>query len=87
MKKRIHINQHKIRANKKHDTHEPVITVKTYKSNNYGHEVHILGDSKVVYSPNKPLSCGAKVWVETDAQVVLFTNHEDDTTKAIENIK
>lgn len=87
MKKRIHINQHKIRSNKKHNTNEPVITVKTYKSNDYGHEVRILGDSVVRYSPSKPLSCGAKVWIETSAQVVLFDNHENETTKAIISIK
>jgi hypothetical protein len=71
MKKRIHINQHKIRANKKNNTNEPVITVKTYKSNEYGHDVQILGESRVVYSPNKPLPCGARVWIETEAPVVI----------------
>ena len=71
MKKRIHINMHKIRANKKHGTKEPVITVKTSKTNTYGHEVEILGESKVVYSPDKPLSCGARVWIETDAEVKI----------------
>ena len=74
MKKKIHINMHKIRANKKHGTNEPVITVKTYKSNTYGHEVEILGNSKVVYSPNKPLSCGARVWIETDSEVIIDGN-------------
>ena len=48
---------------------EPVITCKTYKSNDYGHEVNILGSSKVVYSPDKPLACGAKVWIETNSPV------------------
>ena len=71
MRKRIHINQHKIRSNKKHGLNEPVITVKTSKSNDYAHEVEINGPSKVIYSPNKPLSCGAKVWVETEAEVNL----------------
>lgn len=71
MKKRIHINQHKIRANKKNGTNDPVITVKTYKSNEYGHQVNILGESKVVYSPNKPLSCGARVWIETECEVII----------------
>ena len=69
MKKRIHVNQHKIRSNKKHNLNEPVITVKTSKSNDYGHEVEILGPSKVIYSPDKPLSCGARVWIETEAEV------------------
>jgi|TARA_B100000524_G_scaffold76381_1_gene35035 hypothetical protein len=76
--KRIHVNMGKIRSNKKHGTNDPVLTVKTYKpntktvllSNDYAHEVEILGDSKVVYSPEKPLSCGAKVWIETDAEVI-----------------
>jgi|TARA_B110000967_G_C18702646_1_gene468649 hypothetical protein len=71
MKKKIHINMHKIRSNKKHGTNEPVITVKTYKSNTYGHEVEILGNSKVVYSPDNPLSCGARVWIETDSEVMV----------------
>ena len=74
MKKRIHINQHIIRSNKKNDEKEPVITVKTYKSNDYCHEVIIDGPSKVIYSPDKPLPCGAKVWIETDAGVILLTN-------------
>ncbi len=71
MKKRIHINQHVIRANKKNGTDNPVITVKTSKSNNYATEVEILGKSKVIYSPNKPLSCGARVWIETNDKVIL----------------
>ena len=71
MKKKIHINMHKIRANKKHGTNEPVITVKTYKTNTYAHEVEILGNSKVVYSPDDPLPCGARLWIETDAEVVV----------------
>ena len=71
MKKRIHVNQHKIRSNKKHNLNEPVITVKTSKSNDYGHEVEILGPSKVIYSPEKPLSCGARVWIETEGEVKI----------------
>ena len=71
MKKRIHVNQHNIKHNQKHNTNKPVITVKTYKSNTYGHSVDIKGPSKVIYSPKKPLSCGAKVWVETEAEVEI----------------
>jgi transcriptional regulator of heat shock response len=68
---RIHINQHKIRANKKHGTNEPVISIKTGSQNTYCHSVEILGPSRVVYSPCKPLSCGARVWVETEADLVI----------------
>ena len=71
MKTRIHVNQHKIRSNKKYNLNEPVITVKTSKSNDYGHEVEILGPSKIIYSPDKPLSCGARVWIETEAEVKI----------------
>jgi hypothetical protein len=69
--KRIHVNMHKVRANKKHGTNEPVLTIKEGKSNTYCHEVDILGPSKLVYRPNKPLSCGARVWIETDAELKI----------------
>ena len=69
--KRIHINMHKIRANAKNGTNEPVITVKTSKENIYAHTVKILGGSDIVYRPDKPLSCGAKVWIETYNPVVI----------------
>ena len=71
MKKRIHVNQHAIKRNRKHGTNEPVLTVKTYKSNDYAHDVNIHGPSKVIYSPEKSLACGAHVWIETDAEVDL----------------
>ena len=48
-----------------------MITVKTSKENIYGSDVTILGESRVVYSPNKPLSCGARVWIETDSEVII----------------
>ena len=67
--KRIHVNMHKVRANKKHGTNEPVLTIKEGKSNIYCHEVDILGPSKLVYRPDKPLSCGARVRIETEAEI------------------
>lgn len=70
MLKRIHINQHIIRANAKKGESNPPVTVKTYKDNTKCHEAEILGPSKVIYSPDKPLDCGARVWVETEAEVV-----------------
>ena len=71
MKTRIHVNQHKIRSNMKKGTNDPVITVKTSKSNTYASEVDILGKSKLVYRPLKPLPCGARVWIETEDKIVL----------------
>jgi len=57
----------------------PVVTVKTYKSNNYGHEVTIHGSSKVIY-PEKPLSCGARVWIETEGPVDILDVETGITT-------
>ena len=76
MLKRIHINQHIIKANAKNGDSNPVITVKTYDSNTYGHTVAILDKNgnvvaTVVYSPDKPLPCGAKVWIETSSEVTI----------------
>lgn len=73
MKTKIHINQHTIRKNKDGQL-RPVITCKTYKDNTYAHEVIIYGQdglesARVVYRPNNPLSCGAKVWIETYGKV------------------
>ena len=33
------------------------------------YEVEIHGPSRVIYSPDKPLSCGARVWIETKSEV------------------
>lgn len=69
MKTLVHVNQHVIRANGKTGERNAPLTVKTYKSNDYAQEVILHGPSKVVYSPDKPLPCGAKVWIETNGKV------------------
>ena len=70
MKTRIHVNQHVIKRNTKTGERKPVLTCKTYKGNNYAHEAVILGPCKVIYRPDKPLSCGARVWIETTSEVI-----------------
>ena len=87
MKTKIHINQHIIKSNHKNNKRDPVITVKTYNSNNYGHQVDILGPSKVIYSPDKPLSCGAKVWIETDSEVIVIPDIPYRERKEKKNVK
>jgi len=72
MKTIVHVNQHVIKKNAKTGSLDPVLTVKTYKTNNYAHEVELKGSSKIVYSPDKPLSCGARVWIETEGEVVVI---------------
>lgn len=72
MKARIHINQHVIRRNSKTGEREPVVTVKTSRTNEYASSVRINGPSTVIYSPDKPMSCGAKVWIEADYEDLVL---------------
>ena len=71
MKVTIHVNKKILAANRKSGESNPPITVKTYKSNDYGDKVIIYGPSEVVY-PEKPLSCGAQVWIETKGPVTVW---------------
>lgn len=73
MKRIIHVNQHAIKRNAKvpAEQAEPVITVKTYKENVYGYTAELQGPCQVIYRPRKPLSCGAKVWIETEDPVLV----------------
>ena len=76
MKKVIHVNQHIIKRNAKTGEREPVITCKTYKDNSYCNEVIINNHTKIIYRPDKPLSCGAKVWIETTEDVECKRNEQ-----------
>jgi hypothetical protein len=74
MKTIIHVNQQSIQRNRKRGKQDPVITCKTYKENKYADEVIIYGQdgleaARIRHSPNKPLSCGARVWIETTNKV------------------
>jgi len=71
--KRIHVNQHHIRHNIKCDPVDmkPVITIKSGNTNTYCNEAVIHGESRVVYSPAKPLSCGARLYIETTEYVEI----------------
>ncbi len=45
-----------------------------YKENKYAHEAILktkdgVEFARVIYSPHKPLSCGARVWVELDTDI------------------
>lgn len=75
MKTIIHVNQHKIRSNHKTGANDPVLTCKTYKNNRYAHTAKIMDKegnevARIVYRKNKPLSCGARVWIETENEVI-----------------
>lgn len=73
MKTIIHVNQHNIKANAKGGK-VSVLTVKDYKTNRKVNKAEVIDENgkvvtTVVYSPDKPLSCGAKVWIETQLEV------------------
>ena len=68
---RIHVNQHVIKANAKNGENNPIFTIKQGGSNTYAHNVKVKGEMELVYSPDKPLSCGAKVWIETRGEIEL----------------
>jgi len=48
-----------------------------YKGKTYPcSEIVIYGQCAVVYRPDKPLSCGARVWIETNGAVIAKDKEE-----------
>ncbi len=68
-KKIIHVNRQFIASNLK-GHNRPVFTIKEGGKTKYARQVKILGDSNIVYS-EKPLSCGARAWIETESEIVI----------------
>lgn len=71
--KRIHVDQYLIRKGERN-----VLTIQESKGSTKAKEIHILDDNgnvvaKVIHDPEKPLSCGAKAWVETHNELVVIT--------------
>jgi hypothetical protein len=81
---RIHVNQHVIKANAKSGDRNPVFTIKQGGKNTYATRVKVVGEMELVYSPDKPLSCGAKVWIETRGEIEL--DKPSDTKVSIDNV-
>jgi hypothetical protein len=68
----IHIHRQRIERNRKSCTVEPPVIVRRGRKREYGCEVAIGEGTRIVYSPHKPLDCGARLWIETtDAVRVL----------------
>jgi len=78
MKTIIHINKNLKQSNDKHGKALPVCRVETEGKTWYGSRVDVLGPSSMIYRPDKPRKCGAKLWIETDGEVVIY----DKTTYA-----
>ncbi len=72
----LHVNSHKIRANRKSDVKQPPISIRTHKRVIPVNEVIIIDDNgktigTLKYCPNSPLKCGAEVYLEIDSKNVL----------------
>ena len=84
MKKYIHINRNIIQQNEKNGRERPVCRVQEGSKARYGSAVEIHGPSRMVYRPDNPLSCGAKLWIETASEISI----EDECTyKDIQKMK
>lgn len=75
MKQVVHVNQHNIRANAR-GADKKVLTIKTYKDTLTGNTARLIYQGveigKFVYQPNDPLACGAKVWFETNTDILTI---------------
>jgi len=71
MKTIIHVNRQIIAANAKNGTDEPSIIVRNYKTRRNVKSVRILGSSIISQNRN-PLSCGARVWIETESEIEVI---------------
>jgi len=71
MKKFLHINRNIIQHNAKHGKNLPVCRVQEGHTSRYGQTVDIHGPSTMIYDPDHPLSCGAKLWIETEADITI----------------
>lgn len=66
----IHVHRQKIAKNTKNGTNDPVIIVRKGKQRQYTNDVEMIGKTRMVYSPHKPLDCGARLWIETEDVLV-----------------
>ena len=67
--KRIHVNQHVIKSNRKHGKNDAVLTIKTTKNNIKANHIMIGENVRLCYAPESPLACGATIWIETTEEI------------------
>lgn len=68
----ISVNRQTIAHNRKHGTDDPPLRIAKGKHGNpvYAREIEIVGPSRVVYDPVKPiLKCGARLAIATESEV------------------
>jgi hypothetical protein len=69
----IHVNKPQIDRNRKQKIEEPVITVRQGDRSSRCHVAEIQGSCRVVYQPDRPLACGAVVWIEVDPNIQVVS--------------
>lgn len=89
-KKIIHVNRQNISMNVKDGADRPVYTIKANGKTTYAREVEILGPSKLIYNGSQ-LSCGARAWIETEADLVLtdamtFAESRSEQCKSVRTV-
>lgn len=67
----IHVNRQHIAMNAKDGGNRPVYTIKRDGKTRYARAVNILGPSRMIYD-GRQLSCGARAWIETEAELELL---------------
>jgi len=67
--KRIHVNQHIIKSNRKNGSNNPVLTIKTTSDNIKANHIMIGDNVRLCYAPESPLACGATIWIETTEKI------------------
>jgi hypothetical protein len=70
-KRIVHVHLLRIRQNAHAEISNrlPPIIVRDGRKRSYANAVDVLGPCRIVYSPDDPLDCGARVWIETEADV------------------
>jgi hypothetical protein len=74
--KRIHVDRRIVAQNRKRGENKPAITVQLSGGPLKARRVTILGNSEAVQADDvrvRPLSCGARIWIETKAAVEVFS--------------
>jgi hypothetical protein len=66
MSVKVHVNSHVIRANKMKGENNPPLRIIRKGRSEPAYEVELIGPARVIYSPDKPLKCGARVWVSAE---------------------
>lgn len=70
--KRLHVNQHIVKSNIKHQADAPTCTVQWRGKSYVGRDILVKGPSTLIQRMHKPLSCGARIWIETRAEVEIL---------------